>query len=295
MGKFSRTFCPTEAQMRAISFEHVCFSYGGEEGAFNLNDICLTVEEGEFVAVLGQNGSGKSTLARLCNGLLSPHSGRIVVMGTDASGSAADIFEIRKNVGVVFQNPDNQTVASIVEDDVAFGPENIGLPREEIGRRIDFALRAVGMEDYRRATPARLSGGQKQRIAIAGVLAVMPKILILDESTAMLDPRGRREVMDVIRRLNRENGMTVLLITHFMEEALLADRAFVMHRGEIVMRGTPREIFSRADELETYSLSLPAAGQISRKLQQKGFPVATCLQPEELAKEIERCASGQNI
>ena len=281
--------------MRAISFEHVCFSYGGEEGAFSLNDICLTVEEGEFVAVLGQNGSGKSTLARLCNGLLSPHSGRIVVMGTDASGSAADIFEIRKNVGVVFQNPDNQTVASIVEDDVAFGPENIGLPREEIGRRIDFALRAVGMEDYRRATPARLSGGQKQRIAIAGVLAVMPKILILDESTAMLDPRGRREVMDVIRRLNRENGMTVLLITHFMEEALLADRAFVMHRGEIVMRGTPREIFSRADELETYSLSLPAAGQISRKLQQKGFPVATCLQPEELAKEIERCASVQNI
>ena len=295
MGKIPRTFCPTEAQMRAISFEHVCFSYGGEEGAFNLNDICLTVEEGEFVAVLGQNGSGKSTLARLCNGLLSPHSGRIVVMGTDASGSAADIFEIRKNVGVVFQNPDNQTVASIVEDDVAFGPENIGLPREEIGRRIDFALRAVGMEDYRRATPARLSGGQKQRIAIAGVLAVMPKILILDESTAMLDPRGRREVMDVIRRLNRENGMTVLLITHFMEEALLADRAFVMHRGEIVMRGTPREIFSRADELETYSLSLPAAGQISRKLQQKGFPVATCLQPEELAKEIERCASVQNI
>ena len=295
MGKIPRTFCPTEAQMRAISFEHVCFSYGGEEGAFSLNDICLTVEEGEFVAVLGQNGSGKSTLARLCNGLLSPHSGRIVVMGTDASGSAADIFEIRKNVGVVFQNPDNQTVASIVEDDVAFGPENIGLPREEIGRRIDFALRAVGMEDYRRATPARLSGGQKQRIAIAGVLAVMPKILILDESTAMLDPRGRREVMDVIRRLNRENGMTVLLITHFMEEALLADRAFVMHRGEIVMRGTPREIFSRADELETYSLSLPAAGQISRKLQQKGFPVATCLQPEELAKEIERCASVQNI
>lgn len=280
--------------MRAVSFENVCFSYGNEEGSFSLNNINLSVEEGEFVAVLGQNGSGKSTLARLCNGLLTPRSGKITVLGMDACDTA-NTFEIRKNVGVVFQNPDNQTVASIVEDDVAFGPENIGLPREEIGRRIDFALSAVGMEAYRHATPARLSGGQKQRIAIAGVLAVMPKVLILDESTAMLDPRGRKEVMDVVLRLNKEKKMTVLFITHFMEEALLADRAFVMHRGEIVMRGAPREIFSRADELETYSLSLPAVGQICRKLRQKGFPVAECLQPEELAKEIERCAFRQNI
>ncbi len=280
--------------MQAVSFENVCFSYGTGADDFSLNNIGFSAEEGEFVAVLGQNGSGKSTLARLCNGLLRPRSGKITVLGLDAS-DPANAFDVRKNVGVVFQNPDNQTVASVVEDDVAFGPENIGLPREEIGRRIDFALKAVGMEAYRRATPARLSGGQKQRIAVAGVLAVLPKILILDESTAMLDPRGRKEVMDVVLRLNREEKMTVILITHFMEEALLADRAFVMHRGEIVMRGTPREIFSRADELEMYSLALPAVGQICKKLQEKGFPVADCLQPEELAKEIERCAFRQNI
>ena len=280
--------------MQAVDFENVCISYGREGEGFSLNNINFSVEEGEFVAVLGQNGSGKSTLARLCNALLTPRSGKIAVLGMDAS-DPGNTFEIRKNVGVVFQNPDNQTVASIVEDDVAFGPENIGLPREEIGRRIDFALKAVGMEAYPRATPARLSGGQKQRAAVAGVLAIRPKVIILDESTAMLDPRGRKEVMDVVLRLNKEEKMTVLLITHFMEEALLADRAFVMHKGEIVMRGTPREIFSRADELETYSLTLPAAGYICKKLQAKGLPIADCLRPEELAKEIERCASRQNI
>ena len=192
---------------------------------------------------------------------------------------------------MVFQNPDNQTVASVVEDDVAFGPENIGVPREEIGRRIDFALDAVGMQAFRHATPARLSGGQKQRIAIAGVLAIMPKILILDESTAMLDPKGRREVMDVVKRLNREQKMTVLLITHFMDEALEADRAIVMHRGEVVMDGAPEEIFARSDELEKYTLTLPRAAYVCKKLQAAGMPVADSFTAEELAEAI--CASLQ--
>jgi energy-coupling factor transport system ATP-binding protein len=276
--------------MNAIQFEDVCFSYG--EGAFSLNNINLTIEEGEFVAVLGHNGSGKSTLARLCNGLLKPSAGRIAVFGKSAE---EDEFEVRKNVGVVFQNPDNQMVASIVEDDVAFGPENIAVPREEIGERIDFALKAVGMEKYRHATPSRLSGGQKQRIAVAGVLAIKPKVLILDESTAMLDPRGRREITDVVKRLNKEEKITVLMITHFMDEALMADRAIVMNKGEIVMRGTPKEIFERYDELEIYNLTLPTVGYICKKLQAKGIPVQDCLQEEELAKEIKRCASRQNI
>lgn len=218
--------------------------------------IDLSVEEGEFVAVLGHNGSGKSTLARLADGLLSPTSGRITVLDMDA-GESKNIFDIRKNVGIVFQNPDNQTVASIVEDDIAFGPENIGVPREEIGKRITFALDAVGMSEFRHATPARLSGGQKQRIAIAGVLALKPKNLILDEATAMLDPKGRREVTDVVLKLNKEEHITVLLITHFPEEAMLADRAVVMNRGEIVMQGKPSEILCREEELETYNLARP--------------------------------------
>ena len=248
------------------------------------------MEEGQFVAVLGRNGSGKSTLAKLINALLEPSSGKVTVFGMDTS-DPKNTFEIRKSAGMVFQNPDNQTVASIVEDDVAFGPENIGVPRKEIGERIDFALRAVGMEAFRNATPSRLSGGQKQRIAIAGVLAIRPKIMILDESTAMLDPRGRREVMEVIKKLNREQGMTVLLITHFMEEALQADRAVVMHRGEVVMDGTPEEIFARSEELETYNLTLPRAAYICKQLQAAGLPVANAFTAKELAEEI--CKSLQ--
>ena len=271
--------------MKAVSFENVKFSYREEEGEFAVNGVTLSVEEGEFVAVLGRNGSGKSTLAKMINALLVPTEGTVTVFGLDTS-EQKNTFEIRKSAGMVFQNPDNQTVASIVEDDVAFGPENIGVPREEIGKRIDFALDAVGMQAFRQATPSRLSGGQKQRIAIAGVLAVMPKIMILDESTAMLDPRGRREVMEVIKKLNREQGMTVLLITHFMEEALQADRAVVMHRGEVVMDGTPEEIFSRADELESYNLTLPRAAYISKKLAEGGMPVKGAFNAEELAEEI---------
>lgn len=271
--------------MEAVKFENVKFSYREDGKDPALNGVTLSIEEGQFVAVLGMNGSGKSTLAKLINALLVPFSGKVEVFGMNTADDKKT-FEIRKNAGMVFQNPDNQTVASIVEDDVAFGPENIGVPREEIGKRIDFALNAVGMQEFRKSTPARLSGGQKQRIAIAGVLAILPKIMILDESTAMLDPRGRREVMDVIRRLNREKGMTVILITHFMDEALQADRAIVMHRGEVVMDGAPEEIFARSDELETYNLTLPRAAYVCKKLQEAGMPVRNAFTAEELAEGI---------
>lgn len=277
--------------MEAVRFDNVKFSYE-QEDEYAVNGVTLSVAEGEFVAVLGRNGSGKSTLAKLINALLVPTSGKVTVFGMDTA-DAGHTFEIRKSAGMVFQNPDNQTVASVVEDDVAFGPENIGVPREEIGKRIDFALDAVGMQAFRQATPSRLSGGQKQRIAIAGVLAIRPKIMILDESTAMLDPRGRREVMEVVRRLNKEQGMTVLLITHFMDEALQADRAIVMHRGEVVMDASPEEVFSRSAELESYNLTLPRAAAICKRLQAAGMPVGGAFTAEELAEEI--CKSLQKI
>ena len=281
-----------EAPVPAVRFENVKYTYDDdEEGTvFAVNGVTLTIRAGEFVAVLGRNGSGKSTLAKLINALLRPTEGKVTVFGLDTA-DAKKAFEIRKSAGMVFQNPDNQTVASVVEDDVAFGPENIGVPREEIGERITAALEAVGMTEFRHATPSRLSGGQKQRIAIAGVLAIQPKIMILDESTAMLDPKGRREVMDVVKKLNKEQGMTVILITHFMEEALEAERAVVMHRGEVVMDGTPEEIFARADELETYNLALPRAAYICRRLQEAGMPVGNAFNAEELAEAI--CASLQ--
>lgn len=271
--------------MEAVRFENVKYSYREDGKEYAVNGVTLSIEEGQFVAVLGRNGSGKSTLAKLINALLIPSAGSVKVLGMDTSDSKKT-FEIRKNAGMVFQNPDNQTVASIVEDDVAFGPENIGLAREEIGKRIDFALNAVGMQAFRTATPSRLSGGQKQRIAIAGVLAIKPRIMILDESTAMLDPKGRREVMDVIKKLNREEKMTVILITHFMEEALEADRAIVMHRGEVVMDAAPEEIFSRSDELEMYNLTLPRVAAICKRLQNAGLPIKNAFNAEELAEEL---------
>ena len=272
----------------AVEFSHVNFSYD-EQSAPALSDLSLEVKKGEFLAVIGHNGSGKSTLARLINGLLLPDSGKVSVFGLKTSDGKNPI-KIRKRAGIVFQNPDNQMVASIVEDDVAFGPENLGVPREEIGKRIDWALKSVGMEAFRESTPSRLSGGQKQRIAIAGVLAIKPDIIILDESTAMLDPKGRREVMSVVARLNKEEGMTVILITHFMEEALLADRLVVLNRGQMVMQGTPAEIFLHSERLEAYNLSLPRIGRICKSLQKAGIPVADCLSPEVLAEEIARAA-----
>lgn len=273
--------------MKAIEFENVSFSYG--EGVQAIKNINFDVEEGEFVAVLGHNGSGKSTLARLCNGLLEADAGVVRAFGQQLTSK--NVYDIRKRVGIVFQNPDNQTVASIVEDDIAFGAENVGLPREEIGERIAFALRAVGMEEYRNSMVSRLSGGQKQRVAIAGVLALKPDVMILDESTAMLDPRGRREIVNVVKKLNRDEKITVILITHFMEEALLADRAVVMNRGEIVMQGAPAEIFERHEELITYNLTLPQIGYICKKLQAGGMNVPDTLDIEELAREVAKCVS----
>ena len=275
--------------MEAVRFENVKYSYDGGE-SYAVNGVSLSVREGEFLAVLGRNGSGKSTLAKLVNALLVPAEGRVFVEGMDTTDEKLT-FEIRKRAGMVFQNPDNQTAAAAVEDDRAFGPETNGAPRDEIGRRIDFALNAVGMQAFRDAAPSRLSGGQKQRIAIAGVLAVRPDIMILDESTAMLDPKGRREVMEVVKKLNKEQGMTVILITHFMDEALQAERAVVMHRGEVVMNGTPEEIFARSEELETFGLTLPRAALVCKRLRAGGMPVAEAFTAEELAEAI--CASLQ--
>lgn len=276
--------------MKAISFEDVSFAY---EENFLFEHLNFEVEEGEFVAVLGHNGSGKSTLARLCDGLLTADKGKISVFGKPVEGKK--LYDIRKEVGIVFQNPDNQAVASIVEDDVAFGAENIALPRKEIKERIDFALNAVGIPDLREATVSRLSGGQKQRVAIAGVLALKPKIMILDEATAMLDPRGRKEICDVVKKLHKEEGITVLFVTHFMEEALLADRAIVMNQGKIVMNASPKEIFSRSEELLKYGLTLPAIGYISKRLREGGLDVPDTLDIQTLAEEIENCVSKRSI
>ena len=288
-------------KLEAIKFEKVNFSYeerddlfssNPAESVFALDGVDFSVEEGEFVAVLGHNGSGKSTLARLVNGLLTPVSGKISVFGMETNEE--NLFEIRKTVGIVFQNPDNQMVASIVEDDVAFGPENIGVKREEIGERIDFALSAVGMQAFRTAMPARLSGGQKQRIAIAGVLALKPRVMILDESTAMLDPRGRKEVMDAVLKLNKEEKMTVLLITHFPEEAMLADRAIVMNRGKIVKQGSPKEVLLDF-EVEKFGLKLPISIRTSRAMRGAGVEVPDCMNATELALSLKKYLNPHTV
>ena len=264
--------------MALLEAENVSFSYDKKNMA--VKNVSLSVEEGEYVAIIGHNGSGKSTLARLFNALLIPDSGKITVDGFCSSDKNA-LFEIRRRVGVVFQNPDNQLVASIVEDDVAFGPENLGVKREEIGERIEYALKAVGMEKFRKSSPTRLSGGQKQRIAIAGVLALKPKILVLDESTAMLDPQGRKEILEVVRKLNAEDRVTVIAITHYMDEVLHADKVFVVNDGGIAMQGTPAEIFRRAKEIKKMGLELPLAAYIAEKLRQRGVPVPEGIMTEE--------------
>ncbi len=265
--------------MSLISLKDVKFSYDKTNPA--VDGVSFDVEKGEYIAVIGHNGSGKSTLARLINGLLSPDEGEIYVDDIKV-GDKKTVFEVRKRVGVVFQNPDNQLVASIVEDDVAFGPENLGIPRKEIGERIDFALDAVGMQDFRKSSPTRLSGGQKQRVAIAGVLALKPQILILDESTAMLDPKGRKEVLSVVKKLNKEQAVTVLAITHYMEEVVDADRVIVLDSGKIVMQDTPREIFKREKELKEIGLELPLASYIANKMRKNGIEL-----PEGVLTEQE--------
>ncbi|MBQ2714933.1 MAG: energy-coupling factor transporter ATPase [Clostridia bacterium] len=272
--------------MSAIVIDNVTFGYDKKSGDV-LKSVSLQIEEGEFVCVVGRNGSGKSTLAKTINGLLTPSEGSIKVFGVDTKEEST-IFDVRKNVGMVFQNPDNQMVASIVEDDVAFGPENLGIPREEIKARIDWALKAVGMEEYRHGTPNKLSGGQKQRIAIAGVLALKPRVLVLDEATAMLDPRGRREVMDTVRELNKKENITVIHITHYMEECVGADRVVVVDGGEIVMQGRPEEVFSKRSELSTYQLGLPPVMALADMLRERGVEIGVVHKEDELVEELCR-------
>ncbi len=258
-----------------IEFKNVTYTYEPEEQdavkpSPALCNINLSVGRGEFVAVLGHNGSGKSTLAKLTNAILIPESGTVTVDGIDTSDESR-VTDIRRRVGMVFQNPDNQIVATIVEDDVAFGPENLGVEPGEIRRRVDDALKAVDMYDYRLREPHKLSGGQKQRVAIAGIIAMQTGCIVLDEPTAMLDPKGRREVFDTVRRLNREMGITVLFVTHFMDEAVKADRVIVIDSGRLRLDGTPREVFSQTELLRGFGLDVPQSTELSHRLIEKGI------------------------
>lgn len=250
--------------MSLIEFHNVTFSYGAEDGEEQvdvLENLNLNIEKGSFVAVLGHNGSGKSTIAKLTNGILFPQSGKVIVDGMETRPDDS-IYDIRKKVGMVFQNPDNQIVASIVEEDVAFGVENLGVPPEECRRRVDEALKTVGMYELRDKAPHKLSGGQKQRVAVAGIIAMRPQCIVLDEPTAMLDPSGRAEVMETVKRLNREEGITIVLITHYMDEAVQADRVIVMDSGVIRMDDSPKNVFSYVDEIKTLGLDVPQATEL---------------------------------
>ena len=272
-----------------IVTEHLAYTYPGMDnmpGIAVFEDLNLTVEEGSFVAVLGMNGCGKSTLAKHFNSILLPSGGKVFVCGIDTSNEDR-VMVVRRNVGMVFQNPDNQIVANVVEEDVAFGPENLGIASPEIRNRVDKALKQVGMYHYREHAPHLLSGGQKQRIAIAGVIAMEPKCIVLDEPTAMLDPRGRREVMETIGRLNKEKGITVVLITHHMEEAAQADRVVVMHKGGIAADGTPKEVFSQVELLHRIGLAAPDSVELCWALNREGFDLPLDkLNPEECAQTL---------
>lgn len=256
---------------KIIEFKDVSFSYSDEETDV-IKNLNIDFYGNQFTCVLGHNGSGKSTMAKLINALLLPSSGKVVTFGYDTANEENEIL-IRRNVGMVFQNPDNQIVATIVEDDVAFGPENLGVPREEIRQRVDSALKLVDMYDYRRHEPHRLSGGQKQRVAIAGIIAMQTKCIVLDEPTAMLDPKGRREVMNALLKLKNELGISIILVTHFMEEAVLADRVVVMNDGEVLLDGSPREVFSNVDQLQSVGLSVPKPLELCHALREKGVDI----------------------
>jgi len=273
----------------AIRTEHLKFSYDAQSesgGVTVFDDLNLSIEEGSFVAVLGHNGCGKSTLAKHFNAVLLPEGGSVHVFGMDTSDESL-LVDIRRTVGMVFQNPDNQMVANVVEEDVAFAPENLGVPSEEIRRRVDEALKLVGMYDYRLHAPHLLSGGQKQRVAIAGVIAMRPRCIVLDEPTAMLDPHGREEVISTIERLNREMGITVVLITHHMTEAIRAQRVIVMDAGRILADGTPKEVFPQVELLESVGLTVPATTKVLYVLNQAGFDLPLdALSTEECAQVL---------
>lgn len=266
--------------------EDLTFSY--RAGSLVLDHINLDIPVGQYVAILGHNGSGKSTLLKHFNAILLPSGGRVFVSGMDTSDESL-LYQIRRTCGMVFQNPDNQIVATITEEDVAFGPENLGVPHAELRARVDSALKTVGMYDFRNHAPHMLSGGQKQRIAIAGIIAMRPKCIVLDEPTAMLDPIGRRDVLDTIRNLNRDENITILLITHHMEEASCADRVLVLDRGKLVMDGTPGDIFSQVEQLRTLGLTVPQTTALLWNLREAGLPVSlTALDVTSCAAEIKR-------
>jgi len=277
-----------------ISFKDVSFTYESEEKTHipAVKDITLNIRKGEFVAVLGHNGSGKSTLAKLTNAILIPEKGTVLINGLDTSDENL-VYDIRRTVGMVFQNPDNQIVATIVEDDVAFGPENLGVPPAEIRRKVDEALKEVEMYEYRLREPHKLSGGQKQRVAIAGILAMETACMVLDEPTAMLDPRGRVEVMKTVMRLNKEKGITVLYITHFMDEAVEADRVLVMDNGDIILDGSPRQVFSQVELIKSVGLDVPQASELCYLLRKDGIDLPIdVLNVEECIEALMKVAKG---
>lgn len=281
-----------------IKFNGVSYRYESDSDTplpLAIKDIDLDIRKGEFVAVLGHNGSGKSTLAKLANAILAPESGKIFVNGMDTSDESLE-YEIRQTVGVVFQNPDNQIVATIVEEDVAFGPENLGIEPKEIRRRVDDALKSVGMYEYRFHEPHKLSGGQKQRVAIAGIMAMQTECIILDEPTAMLDPKGREEVMKAMQKLNKELGVTIVLITHYMDEAVKADRVIVMDSGRIVLDGTPRQVFAEEETIEKAGLELPDCAKLAHALKRSGVNMPSdILTPDEFVEAFQRCVSGGGV
>lgn len=284
--------------MGIIKTDKVVYEYirrdeeGNVEGITKaVDEVSLDIEQGQFIAILGHNGSGKSTLAKHINAILNPTEGTVWVDGMDTADEK-ELWNIRQTAGMVFQNPDNQIIGQVVEEDVGFGPENMGIPTKEIWERVEESLRAVGMYEFRKHSPNKLSGGQKQRVSIAGVLAMHPKCIVLDEPTAMLDPSGRKEVIRAVRGLNQVEGVTVILITHYMEEIIHADKVFVMDKGKIAMEGTPKEIFSRVEQLKSLRLDVPQVTLLSYELQKKGIPLPNgILTTDELVESIKRIAA----
>ena len=279
---------------RDLSFEYIRRDEEGNVESINraIDNINIDIEKGDFIAILGANGSGKSTFAKHINAILYPTEGTLWVNGMNTA-EEKNLWDIRQSAGMVFQNPDNQIIATVVEEDVGFGPENLGIPTEEIWRRVEESLKAVGMLQFRHMSPNKLSGGQKQRVAIAGIMAMRPECIVLDEPTAMLDPNGRKEVISTIRELNKKEKVTVVLITHHMDEVIYADRVFVMEKGHVVMEGTPREIFSRVDEIKQYRLDVPQVTELAYELKKSGLNLPDgVLTVEELVEALEAVRAG---